>query len=319
MPLNTYGVWKGKVTNVKIPDSSIIPGVRVFHACIDLQNDADHKPEATKAIINFRSGRYDTSRLVYWLIQDLETRHHLEALPRGWNEIIHLASPDHRRISLDYLRVAIDHLESGESVRDTDTIADYLCPFIMNASEKDATAYIYGQLDKGNSTIHDVHMNQGSEALFLAFVSQGSITNEDGQPKIPGLGRVVEYNNLATPVLHTHCPGISIIALLLSSNNDGKQEVFIRNMTSNDVDLTGCLLTDGQGLSNGIPQNTVLQPLGGCIRVRLPNYYFPRTGSIIFLKDALGKTVDVVSYTGERVQKAGSLLYFGRQLSRTLS
>ncbi|KAH7244258.1 uncharacterized protein BKA55DRAFT_692067 [Fusarium redolens] len=166
MPLNNYGVWKGKLKATSVNRDDYLSDH--FYVSFDFDVDNNNQPQEYRACFNYRTAISESPQLVYWLIQDfsLPTVRYIEAFPRGWTEIIQLATLNHRQVSLDYLRGAIDYIPSGEENRGVDDIADYLTPFFANAIEKGATAYIYGELRRDLKEIHQIHMNQGSVDTF---------------------------------------------------------------------------------------------------------------------------------------------------------
>ncbi|KAF9771075.1 hypothetical protein IL306_011293 [Fusarium sp. DS 682] len=165
MPLNNYGVWKGKLKATSVNPVDFATDHFFVEFDFDIENN---HTQGYRACINYRSSVLESHKLVFWLYQEfaLPTRRYIEAFPRGWNEIIQLATPNHRQVSLDYLRGTIDLLKSGEISRGIDNIADHLKPFFANAIEKGATAYIYGELDREMQIIRNIHMNQGSVDMF---------------------------------------------------------------------------------------------------------------------------------------------------------
>ncbi|KAF4337354.1 O-methyltransferase [Fusarium beomiforme] len=168
MPLNHYGVWKGKIKSTSVNTAEYLTDHFFLHFDFDFDNTS--QPGEYRACMNYRSSylEYPSSNLVFWLVQDLllPTCRHIETFPHGWNEIIQLARRNHRQVSLDYLRGTIYFVPSGEMSLIPDDITDILEHFFKNAIEMNATASIYGQLERGRRELVNVHMNQGSVGRF---------------------------------------------------------------------------------------------------------------------------------------------------------
>lgn len=177
------------------------------------------------------------------------------------------------------------------------------------------------------------------EVLFLAFASQASKTDLNGRADGPTLRDVLEYreskagassssssssNRSAkeeTP--HTKYPVIAIIALLLSSGqvDNGKaplHEISLRNMTNKEVSTSGWRITNRFKVVYEIKE-AEMHRRGGRLKFRVPEDMFSKDGGMISLQDSKGKAIDSVSYTNQRVEESGRLIYFGRHHARSLS
>ncbi|KAF5695449.1 hypothetical protein FDENT_399 [Fusarium denticulatum] len=239
----------------------------------------------------------------------------IQSLPYGWTDMTPsvilpmtppvtppMASP-RRPARLDYLRGCLKNIPSGVESCPPDNISDYLQPFFENAIEKEATAYIFGELRRDVKKINQIHMNQGNvglfenenaagqdggvllqfpdghwEALFIAFHEQGSRTNTDGQSIGPNLGSIVECceEDLVTGTggrgADAECPPVGITALFYPDYRYGAIYpggvpvcyLIISNITEGEVvDLAGWEISSSESEEVKTIENVQLLPGGG--------------------------------------------------------
>jgi uncharacterized protein YukJ len=211
MPIQDYGVWKGKPVSYKVDK----PRDPTPHISLIFKDDHDNH---LRAAINVKSSG-SPSELVYWVDRNFShpiTRA-LKNIPRSFQPIDPDSGPT-RSLSLDYFRGNLLQIRDGrvlpfmEGGPDND-ILDQLKPILDDAIDQKADIYLFGSRFKNarrGDGIHNVHMNQGSpqeqfkgdngvgrdggfllyfpeddhwEAVFLGFASQCNPTNDiTGQP-----------------------------------------------------------------------------------------------------------------------------------------
>jgi uncharacterized protein YukJ len=224
MPIDNYGVWKATPTSFRAQRHFDDP--RSPHGYLQFKDDLSRM--RLEAAINVKSISAD-SRLVYWLVQDLDhpLTNQLKALGFGWHSIGKDETGLPGGLALDYLRSGIVEVTNGRLLPhdvpgDQNDIVDLLEPFFKTAIEKKATVYLYGEQFDGKDGVHDVHMNQGNtgrfksqngilqdggvlvefddghwEALLLAFASQASKTDNEGNANGPRFAELLEIQTLS--------------------------------------------------------------------------------------------------------------------------
>ncbi|KAF4500876.1 hypothetical protein FAGAP_2919 [Fusarium agapanthi] len=254
----------------------------------------------------------------------------------------------HRPARLDYLRGCLKSIPSGMENHPSDNICDYLQPFFENAIEKEATAYIFGELRRDVKKISQIHMNQGSvgqfenenaagqdggvllqypdghwEALFIAFHEQGARTNADGQ-SIGGrnLGSIVEYceENLIIGI-HDEYPSVGITTLLYPDYRyrafypDGVPVCYlaISNIAKREVvDLAGWEISSSESPEVYTIGDVQLLPGGDRSSFAISPAWCRGHSGTIYLRNRENEVVDLVHYYRDWKRKSGKLHYFGR-------
>ncbi|KAH8759943.1 hypothetical protein F5883DRAFT_355219, partial [Diaporthe sp. PMI_573] len=210
MPIQGYGVWVATPTVFTAERTGKSPhGNLIF-------DDGSTKYKQLSSAINVKSTGTD-SRLVYWSNRSFQhaITQKLQDLDKGFHSITgNDQGPD--GIALDLLRGNLVDLAKGTILStnvdgpDND-IVDHLTEIFSDAITAKATVYLWGQqYSPTPDGIHDIHMNQGNsgksswtkdngiyqdgsfmlkypdghwEAVFLAFASQATKTDDGGQPE----------------------------------------------------------------------------------------------------------------------------------------
>lgn len=210
MPIKGYGVWVATPTVFTAERTGKSPhGNLIF-------DDGSTKYKQLSSAINVKSTGTD-SRLVYWSNRNFQhaITQKLQSLDKGFHSIAGSdQGPD--GIALDLLRGNLVDLTKGTILStnvdgpDND-IVDHLTEIFSDAITAKATVYLWGQqYSPTPDGIHDIHMNQGNsgksswtkdngiyqdgsfmlkypdghwEAVFLAFASQATKTDDEGQPE----------------------------------------------------------------------------------------------------------------------------------------
>ncbi|KAH7163997.1 hypothetical protein DER46DRAFT_575344 [Fusarium sp. MPI-SDFR-AT-0072] len=112
MPLNNYGVWKGKLKATSANKDDLLSNHFYLHFDFDVDNN--NQPQEYRAGIHYRTF--------------------------SWTEmtspVTPPVTPGYRPARVDYLRGCIEHIPSGEESYPSDNITYYLEPFFENAIEK---------------------------------------------------------------------------------------------------------------------------------------------------------------------------------------
>lgn len=210
MPIPHYGAWivRGiRYESEREADDPVSPHIHLYF------KDHPEGRQERRAAVNVKSRDKD-SRLVYWISKNFThpLTHHLSELDYGFKLIKPnkgpLQGPDYLRTD-DLLPGGI---EAGSLVPhdvpgpDND-ILDKVEPILAAAIKDSARIYLFGS--SFGSGIHDIHMNQGSlpqypngvyqdgailvefqnghwEAIFLAFASQKTQTDDDSGKPLSG-------------------------------------------------------------------------------------------------------------------------------------
>jgi uncharacterized protein YukJ len=211
MPIKGYGVWVATPTVFTAERTGRSPhGNLIF-------TDGSTKYKQLSSAINVKSTGTD-SRLVYWSNRDFQhaITQKLQSLDKGFHPIAGSSDQGPDGIALDILRGNLVDLNKGTILPtnaegpDND-IVDHLTEIFSDAITAKATVYLWGQqYSPTPNGIHDIHMNQGNsgkaswtrdngiyqdgsfmlkypdghwEAVFLAFASQATKTDDGGQPE----------------------------------------------------------------------------------------------------------------------------------------
>ncbi|KAJ9497135.1 hypothetical protein LTR99_002071 [Exophiala xenobiotica] len=205
MPIQDYGVWKGKPVSYKVdPPSDSSP-----HINLVFTGDG---PTKLSAAINVKSTS-QPSQLVYWFDRNFShpLTQTLAQLDYGF-QAIDSDDSQTKDLALDYVRTPdLLQLKEGRVLPFTEDgpdndILDELQPILDDAIQQKADIYLYGS--SYGTGIHDIHMNQGSpgfdngvgqdgafllrfpdehwEAVFLAFASQRIPTDDTSGDPLSG-------------------------------------------------------------------------------------------------------------------------------------
>jgi uncharacterized protein YukJ len=202
MPVPKYGVLKGRILSWKPPDNA-------SHAELQLEAPSGSIITATINVVSQSS----ESELAYWLdryYSQSQLLTQLSDLDLGAH-----TGPRDQVPALDFLRgnpvklddvVVVPHDKEGAH----DDILDELTKIVSDAVDNRGIAYVFGSFGDDNRYLYNIHMNQGNsgyfqrengifqdggilieflddhwEAIFIAFATQSSATDEGGQPKGP--------------------------------------------------------------------------------------------------------------------------------------
>ncbi|HEX2911464.1 MAG TPA: DUF2278 family protein [Chloroflexia bacterium] len=324
MPINNYGVFKGRVIDGKRETGQDTP-----HYQIHLLSNNTHY----RVAVNVKS-QESPSELLYLL--DTNFRHPVTGLiaklPSGFTSLQQQKKPG--GLALDFIRGNLFHpsdmklLPYNVPGADND-LSDLIEHYVLQAkSSSEAEVCAFGQRwgpepkvkDKifgflpGNG-IHDIHMNQGNSpqfakddgvyqdgalifhfpatnewvALFLAFQSQAWHTDDQ------------TGHAIVTPeVLDKE---ILIVAALVNPAGTAKQNITLLNTSPERINLTGWSLADIT--KTPIPLSGIIE--GGATRqIELPaNLRLDSHGGIITLLNGKELKVHGVSYTQEQTKKKG--------------
>ncbi|KAH7079829.1 hypothetical protein BKA63DRAFT_229172 [Paraphoma chrysanthemicola] len=213
MPVENYGVWKGKPNRYTYDtheDDPRSPHLALFFA--------DDEHNNARAAINIKSGDRSDSRLVFWTVADFQHPliHKLRSLSTGFHNIAGIDEQGSDGLALDYIRFNLFQRQTGRLLPhdipgENNDIIDVLAPILDRAVGSGANIFTYGSQFGDGEGIHNVHMNQGNprqwasdngvyqdggiilqfedhcEAVFIGFASQAVDTvdsgNRAGQPR----------------------------------------------------------------------------------------------------------------------------------------
>lgn len=324
MPLNGYGVLKGKAIDTRNGQGSSP------HFQVKVSND-----DLFRIAINVKS-QVEPSTVLYYADEDFShpLLKDLVNLPFGFKELE--SKPD--GMALDFIRgnlfdaMQMKLLPPDLPGPDND-LNELFHKYVQKAiSMENSEIYAFGQRwgpeedkrDKyfgfkpGNG-IHDIHMNQGNSsdwmnddgvwqdggiifhypdenrwvAVFLAFQSQSFHTEDATGHAIP---EIVEKR-------------VSIVAALVNPGAGFESSVTLLNATPEPIMLAGWKLVDRKKKKTGL--TGTIDP-GSTLRFPITQGYFklPKTGGIITLLDDKGLKVDGVSYTEEDATREGWTIIF---------
>jgi uncharacterized protein YukJ len=206
MPLNSYGVLKGKIIK-GVPAPETNDSTPHFHAVVEAAG------KNYELAINVQS-KMEPSELLYLVGDQFKSEQitHLQGLEDGFTKI---DKSNRDEIALDYIRgglfdpskmTALPYKEEGPDNDLNEKLNTYLQSAIK---DKTAKIYVYGEPFPGG--MHNIHMNQGNHkkfrkddgiwqdgglvihfekenkwlGLFLAFQSQSWCTDGQGHMERP--------------------------------------------------------------------------------------------------------------------------------------
>jgi len=340
MPIDRYGVLKGKAVDAKREDNQSTPHyqVRIIAESVHYRIAVNVKSQASPSELLF--------------LVDENFQHpitgHLPELQDGFTPL--LSAPGGQ--ALDYIRGNLFNRTDMRTLPSSlpgpnNDLSDQLEHFIERAiQEPTAKIYPFGQRWGPESTkkdkvfnflpgngIHDIHMNQGNVApfigddgvwqdgglllqfpstnqwvaIFLAFQSQAFHTDD-----------ITGHTSTATP---EPGPGpqpgpsepdhtVRIVGALVNPVGPAPEHesVTILNASPDTIDLAGWQIADRLKNKHGL---TGTIKAGATLAVSLsPTVQLGNKGGIITLLDKNGLKVDGVSYTESQAQKEGWTVVF---------
>ena len=331
MPLEQYGVLRGKAIGAKREDNQSTPHYQVHL----LGSDVHYR-----IAVNVKSQK-SPSELLFLIDDNFQhpVTAHLPDLAEGFTRLA--SSPGGQ--ALDYIRANLFDRQDMKLLPATlpgpdNDLSDRVEHFVKRAMEE-ASAWIYAfgqrwgpepqKKDKifdflpGNG-IHDIHMNQGNvapflgddgvwqdgglifhfpttqqwAAIFLAFQSQAWHTDDTTGHTITEPGP--EEADLS----------VRIVGALVNPKGGGTEieTVTILNATPDTIDLSGWQIADKLKHKHGL-SGTIA---AGSTRVITlpPSVQLGNKGGIITLLNKLGLKVDGVSYTEADAKKEGWTVVF---------
>lgn len=222
MPIDKYGVWVATPVSVSAERAEQDPDSPHIHLFYD-DGSGGNFDNTRRASINVKSGS-KISELVFWLIQNY--RHPIVEELRGLKMGFHRIPSLPGGTALDYIRGNLIDLSTGRILPHDlsgprDDIIDFVMPELQAAINRNATIYLFGEPYSDMQGIHDIHMNQGSQAqfqkyngvwqdggimiyfpdedrfsaIFLAFASQAAHTNEETGHSLQGSQNLAQLIN----------------------------------------------------------------------------------------------------------------------------
>ena len=341
MPLNGYGVLRGKAVDRRREGSSDTPHFQIHM----VDGDGVH----FRIAVNAKS-QSAPSDLLYLVADDFQhpSTSVLEALPPGWHDL--LSAPG--EASLDYVRgnlfdpALMRPLPPDVSGPDND-LADMLDAHITRAiADPSADLYALGQRwgpepsppDKvfgftpGNG-VHDIHMNQGNDphfagddgvwqdggllvhfpavsrwvAIFLAFQSQAWHTDDT-------TGHAIESPPPPPPPPFEptgEAAAVQILAAMVNPVGPAPEHesVLLLNASPSAVDLTGWRIADRLKRTCPVPAQSL--GAGELLEVAVSEpAQLSNQGGLITLLDAAGLKIAGVAYTAGQARQEGWTLTF---------
>lgn len=349
MPIEGYGVWVATPTVFTSERTGKSPhGTLVF-------DDGSTKYKELSSAINVKSTGSD-SRLVYWSNRNFQhaITQKLQDVEKGFHSITG-SDQGPNGIALDLLRGNLVDLTKGTILStnvdgpDND-IVDHLTEIFSDAITAKATVYLWGQqYSPTPDGIHDIHMNQGNsgksswtkdngiyqdgsfmlkypdghwEAVFLAFASQATKTDDGGQPESNaetfaqllnapaqsnkqqtsghhrghGHGKHEKHHELcrfATQSLSKASP----ITVGVTTHDEAKLASHIRvHDPDQKRDMKGWSVFDQDGTSHGLT-SAEAHAISNGDPVDLHDLSLQPEGGSVSLKDAEGKLVSEIVYS----------------------
>jgi|HigsolmetaAR201D_1030396.scaffolds.fasta_scaffold08273_3 uncharacterized protein YukJ len=339
MPLDNYGVLKGRAVALHREHHDYTPHYQVH---------IDAEIAQFRIAINVQS-RTGPSELLFLLDRNFNhpLTNHLITLPLGWNPLPSEpggAALDYVRGNL-LKRKAMRKQPANRRGPNND-LGDYLEAQIMQAmNDYEALIYAFGQRwgpepepdhifkFKPSNGVHDIHMNQGNlpafaeddgvwqdgglliqfskpkphwVALFLAFQAQSWQTDDR-------TGHRIERNAPATGNVRRKpiaAESVQIVGALVNpiGSDINKETVTLMNTTPHTLNLNGWQIVDERGERHTL---SGMLAAGASVVVRLPaRVRLDNFGGSITLLDALGETIDKVTYTRKQAMRAGWTIVF---------
>ena len=347
MSIDKYGVWVAKPVRVSAERAEQDPDSPHIHLFYD-DGSGGNFDHARRASINAKSGS-EISELVFWLVQNFQHPivDELRDLEMGFQRIPNLPGG----AALDYIRGNLIELSTGRILPHDlsgprDDIIDFVMPELQAAINRNATIYLFGEPYSDMQGIHDIHMNQGSQAqfkkyngvwqdggiiihfpdedrfsaIFLAFASQAAHTDEvtgHGLPGSQNLAQLIDNTggDVEDPIVDDL--RVAIIAALVNPvgaenqpNATGRPEmVYLLNRSLKGISLGGWFLLNKNDDAHVISADIWLAP-GEIQSITMGLAPLSNSGGLISLLDGNGNKVDGVSYTRNQVGKEGEWVIF---------
>jgi uncharacterized protein YukJ len=332
MPLNGYGVLKGRVLDAKEGRDDSSP-----HFQVKVSGNV-----LFRIAVNVKSGE-EPSSLLYIVDDDFD--HPILKNLLGLSVGFHPQKSRPGGLALDFVRGNLFDISKMKVLPcdipgpDND-LNDLIQKYIRRSRDMpSSTVYAFGQrwgpekdesdeyfAFKPGNGIHDIHMNQGNSekwakddgtwqdggllihfpdlnqwvAIFLAFQSQGFNTDDKSGHRIQKPDEVPLFSRR-----------VAIVAALANpvGSDQGLENVTLLNVTPQPIDISGWKLVDKNG--NKMSLSGVI-PAGQTARIRLAgtSIELPNDGGIITLTDKNGQKVHGVSYTARDSLAEGWTIVF---------
>ncbi|PYE85728.1 DUF2278 family protein [Pseudoroseicyclus aestuarii] len=222
MPLSDYGVWTASPLRVTAERAAQDPDSPHIHLFYD-DGAGGTFDGAKRASINVKS-QSAVSELVVWHIPDFvhPVSAALPGLAPGFSRLPRRPGG----LALDYIRgnlldVTRGRLLPHDRPGPRDDIIDLVLPELRAAIRRGATVHLFGDPYSDGQGIHNIHMNQGSEARFRG--SDGVWQDGAVLIRYPGERRVAAlFFAFASQAVHTDdrtghaLPGVPTFAALLA-------------------------------------------------------------------------------------------------------
>lgn len=351
MSINKYGIWVARPVRVsaeRAEQDSESPHIHLFFD----DGSGGNFDNARRASINVKSSS-QISELVFWLVQDFQHPivDELRSLEMGFQQVPSLPGG----AALDYIRSNLIDLSTGRILPHDlsgprDDIIDFVMPELQAAINRSATIYLFGEPYSDMQGIHDIHMNQGSQAqfkkyngvwqdggiiiyypdedrfsaLFMAFASQAAHTDENTGHGLPGSQNLAQLIKNTEPIIEDPIVEpivddlrVAIIAALVNPigaenqpHHTGRPE-----MVSLLNRSTKGISLDGWTLLNRNDDAHVISAdiwlaPGEIISVALSQVPLSNNGGLISLLDRDGNKVDGVSYKSNQADTEGEWVVF---------
>jgi uncharacterized protein YukJ len=346
MPIDNYGIWVARPVRVSAERAEQDPDTPHIHLFYD-DGTGGKFDNARRASINVKSGS-KLSELVFWKIENF--LHPLTNGLRGLNHGFHPVLSKPGGLALDYIRSNVIDFPKGRILPHDqpgmqDDIIDFIMPELQAAINRNATIYLFGEPYSDQEGIHNIHMNQGSQAqfrkyngvwqdgavviyypdenlftaIFLAFASQAVHTDEiegHGLPGSQNFAQLLSSEVIIKPEIADDIR-VAIVAALVNPigtenqpDATGRPEmVYLLNRSTTGISLGGWSLLNKNDESHVISNDIWLAP-GEVRPVVMGQVTLSNKGGLISLLDQNGYKVDGVSYTKEQADKDGEMVIF---------
>ncbi|MEP0873653.1 YukJ family protein [Trichocoleus desertorum AS-A10] len=348
MPIKNYGVWVAKPVRVSAERAEEDPKSPHIHLFYDDGSSGGNFNGARRASINVKS-KSALSELVFWLIRDFQ--HPIVDKLRDLDVGFHDIPSQLAGLALDYIRGNLMELRTGsilphDQPGGRDDIIDYVMPELESAINRGATIYLFGEPYEDKQGIHNIHMNQGSQAefkkfngvwqdggvliyfpdadrfdaIFLAFASQAVHTDEITGHSLSGSQNFAQLIRGEVPDDETRITDdmrVAIIAALVNPIDNenqpgatGKPEkVYLLNRLPQAIGIKGWSLLNSSDTAYTITDDITLAP-GEVKMIEIKGVPLTNKGGLISLLDNQGIKVDGVSYTKNQASKEGEVVIF---------
>jgi len=169
MGIDCYGVWKEKLLRYDyLQDWDGVELEDHPYLCVYFDDGAYGE---ARAAINIKSGNPNLSRIVYWVVPDLEhpMLEKLRKISCGFRMLEDIREINPGGIGLDYLRGDYFEKERGRILpyddEGTHTIIE-VRDLVKRAIEAEADVYLFGCPFDDGKGMHEIHMNQGNPPMW---------------------------------------------------------------------------------------------------------------------------------------------------------